>query len=86
VDLGDEQSVQVLGEDVGELDYLVSLAADHANGPVTELDSAAIVGAFDAKVLGPILLAKHLAPRIREDGAILLFSGVVAWRPASGLG
>jgi NAD(P)-dependent dehydrogenase (short-subunit alcohol dehydrogenase family) len=34
---------------------------------------------------GPILLAKHLAPQFRECGAILLFSGVAAWRPAPGL-
>jgi NAD(P)-dependent dehydrogenase (short-subunit alcohol dehydrogenase family) len=85
VDLADEPSVGHLAEDVGELDYLVSLAANHSNGPVAELDRSAILGALDAKVVGPILLAKHLAPRIREDGAILLFSGVAAWRPAPGL-
>jgi NAD(P)-dependent dehydrogenase (short-subunit alcohol dehydrogenase family) len=85
VDLGDEQSIRALGERVGKLDYLVSLAAAHANGPVAGLDRAAVAGAFDAKVVGPILLAKHLAPRITEGGAILLFSGVVAWRPAPGL-
>src|SRR5882757_10945515 len=85
VDLGDEDSIRALAAEVGELDYLVSLAADHANGPVTELDRGAVVRAFDAKVIGPILLAKHLAPRIREGGAILLFSGVAAWRPAPGL-
>jgi NAD(P)-dependent dehydrogenase (short-subunit alcohol dehydrogenase family) len=85
VDLGEEASIRALAAEVGELDYLVSLAADHANGPVTELDRDAVVRAFDAKVIGPILLAKHLAPRLREGGAILLFSGVAAWRPAPGL-
>lgn len=84
VDLTDEASVRALAERVGELDYLVSLAADHANGPVTELDRDAVHRAFDAKVIGPILLAKHFAPRFRADGAILLFSGVAAWRPAPG--
>jgi hypothetical protein len=48
------------------INYLVSLAAAHANGPVTGLDRARVAGAFDAKVIGPILL----------------FSGVAAWRPA----
>jgi NAD(P)-dependent dehydrogenase (short-subunit alcohol dehydrogenase family) len=85
VDLGDEDSIRALAAEVGELDYLVSLAADHANGPVLNLDRDAVTRAFDAKVIGPILLAKHLAPRIREGGAILLFSGVAAWRPAPGL-
>jgi NAD(P)-dependent dehydrogenase (short-subunit alcohol dehydrogenase family) len=85
VDLGDEDSIRALAAEVGELDYLVSLAADHANGPVGTLDRDAVARAFDAKVIGPILLAKHLAPRLREGGAILLFSGVAAWRPAPGL-
>jgi NAD(P)-dependent dehydrogenase (short-subunit alcohol dehydrogenase family) len=85
VDLGDEDSVRELATQVGRLDYLVTLAADHANGPVTELDRAAVARAFDAKVLGPILLAKHLSPQIRPDGAILLFAGVAGWRPAPGL-
>ncbi|MET9492080.1 SDR family oxidoreductase [Nocardia sp. NPDC006630] len=84
VDLTDEASIHALAERVGELDYLISLAADHANGPVTELDRDAIHRAFDAKVIGPILLAKHLAPSFRPGGAILLFSGVAAWRPAPG--
>jgi NAD(P)-dependent dehydrogenase (short-subunit alcohol dehydrogenase family) len=85
VDLGDEATVAALAEKVGELDYLVSLAADHANGPVTGLEHGAIARAFDAKVIGPILLAKHFAARFRDDGAMLLFSGVAAWRPAPGL-
>ncbi|MFF0632152.1 SDR family oxidoreductase [Nocardia sp. NPDC004151] len=84
LDLTDEDTIRALAERVGELDYLVSLAADHANGPVTDLDRDAVHRAFDAKVIGPILLAKHFAPRFREGGAMLLFSGVAAWRPAPG--
>ncbi|MFD6158367.1 SDR family oxidoreductase [Nocardia sp. NPDC060256] len=84
VDLGDEESIARLAQDVGEIDYLVSVAADHANGPVTGLERAAVTRAFDAKVIGPIMLAKHFGPRIREGGAILLFAGVAAWRPAPG--
>ncbi|MEV4123983.1 SDR family oxidoreductase [Nocardia sp. NPDC049707] len=84
VDLAEEATVRALAEHVGELDYLVSLAADHANGPITDLDHDAVRRAFDAKVIGPILLAKHFAPRFRPGGAMLLFSGVAAWRPAPG--
>lgn len=84
VDLTDEGTIRALADRVGELDYLVSLAADHANGPVTELEREAVHRAFDAKVIGPILLAKHFAPRFRAGGAFLLFSGVAAWRPAPG--
>lgn len=85
LDLGDEESIRVLAAELGELDYVVSLAAAHANGPVAGLERSAVAGAFDAKVIGPILLAKHLGTRFREGGAMLLFSGVAAWRPAPGL-
>jgi NAD(P)-dependent dehydrogenase (short-subunit alcohol dehydrogenase family) len=85
LDLGEEDSIRALASGIGELDYVVSLAAAHANGPVVGLERDAVAAAFDAKVIGPILLTKHLAPRIREGGSIMLFSGVAAWRPAPGL-
>ncbi|WP_290053547.1 SDR family oxidoreductase [Amycolatopsis solani] len=81
-DLSEESSVKALAEAVGEVDYLVTLASAPANGPVTTLDRDAVTRAFDAKVIGPLLLAKHFAPRFREGGAMVLFSGVAAWRPA----
>lgn len=81
-DLGDEASLKALAETAGEVDHLVTLAAAPANGPVTELDRDAVTRAFEAKVIGPILLAKHFAPRMRDGGSIVLFSGVAAWRPA----
>jgi NAD(P)-dependent dehydrogenase (short-subunit alcohol dehydrogenase family) len=83
VDLTDEASIRELATGVGRLDAVVSLAADHANGPVGELEPAAIHAAFDAKVIGPILLVKHL--ELNDDAAVVLFSGIAAWRPAPGL-
>lgn len=85
VDVRHEDSIVRLAESVGELDHLVSLAAAHAAGPVVQLDVSAIREAFDAKVIGPMLLAKHLGGNIRAGGSILLFSGLAAWRPAPGL-
>ncbi len=85
IDLGDEVSITQAAAEIGPVDHIVSLAADHANGPVAELDADAIRNAFDAKVIGPILLAKHLAPQVREGGSFLFFSGVAAWKPAPGL-
>lgn len=85
IDLGDEVSITQAAAEIGPVDHIVSLAADHANGPVAELDVDAVRKAFDAKVIGPILLAKHLAPQVREGGSFLFFSGVAAWKPAPGL-
>jgi NAD(P)-dependent dehydrogenase (short-subunit alcohol dehydrogenase family) len=53
-----------------------------ANGPVTTLELAAVQRAFAAKVIGPLLLAKHLAGQVNEGGSFTFFSGVAAWRPA----
>ncbi|MET7950969.1 SDR family oxidoreductase [Micromonospora sp. NPDC005324] len=85
VDVRQEDSIVRLAESVGELDHLVSLAAAHAAGPVAQLDVSAIRDAFDAKVIGPMLLAKHFSGNIRAGGSILLFSGLAAWRPTPGL-
>lgn len=82
IDLTDEGSIAAFAATSGPLDHVVSLAAAPANGPVAELDRGAVHTAFDAKVIGPLLLAKHLAPLVR--GSFLLFSGVAAWRPAPG--
>ena len=83
VDLGDEESIRALAEQLGRVDHLVSLASAPANGPLADVDRAAVVAALDAKVIGPILLAKHFGARFREGGSLLLFSGLMAWRPAA---
>jgi NAD(P)-dependent dehydrogenase (short-subunit alcohol dehydrogenase family) len=84
VDLADEASIVALAESVGTVDYLVSVANSSANGPLGGLERDAVVEAFDAKVIGAILLAKHFGPRFAEGGAMLLFSGIVGWRPSPG--
>ncbi|GAB3132491.1 SDR family oxidoreductase [Amycolatopsis sp. NPDC004378] len=83
-DLGDESSLKALAGAVGELDYLVTLGSAPANGPLAALDRDAVTKAFDAKVIGPLVLAREFAPRFRDGGAVALFSGVAAWRPAPG--
>jgi NAD(P)-dependent dehydrogenase (short-subunit alcohol dehydrogenase family) len=83
-DLADERSIAVLAQE-GPFDAVVSLAAASANGPVATLDRAAVHAAFDAKVVGPMLLAKHLADSMRPGGVFVFFSGVAAWKPAPGL-
>ncbi|WP_441250955.1 SDR family oxidoreductase [Kitasatospora sp. McL0602] len=82
VDLGDEESIARLAEQAGRFDHLVSTAAMPANGPLAELRLADVQRAFAAKVLGPLLLAKHLAGQAAEGGSFTFFSGVAAWRPA----
>jgi NAD(P)-dependent dehydrogenase (short-subunit alcohol dehydrogenase family) len=82
VDLADEESIARLGKKVGGFSHLVSTAAMPANGPLAELELAAVQRAFAAKVIGPLLLAKHLAGQVTTGGSFTFFSGVAAWRPA----
>ncbi|WP_030912257.1 SDR family oxidoreductase [Streptomyces sp. NRRL F-5126] len=88
LDLSDEESIGAAADQVraaGGLDHLVSAATERGNAPVRSLERRALLAAFDAKVVGPILLAKHFAPLIAEAGSLLFFSGLAAWRPSPGL-
>ena len=81
LDLTDEASIVAALDQVGPLDHVVMTGSDPHDAPVTALDRDAVGRAFDAKVVGPLLVAKHAAPLLRPGGSLLLFSGVVGWRP-----
>jgi NAD(P)-dependent dehydrogenase (short-subunit alcohol dehydrogenase family) len=78
VDLTDEVSIATLGEQLGGVDHVVSTASARARGRLADLDRDAIRLSFDTKVIGPLMLAKHLAPRMNPGGSLVLFSGVAA--------
>jgi len=84
VDLTDEASIAALGERLGTVDHIVSTASARARGKVADLDRDAVRASFDTKVIGPLMLAKHLATRINEGGSFTLFSGVAATKIAVG--
>jgi NAD(P)-dependent dehydrogenase (short-subunit alcohol dehydrogenase family) len=78
VDLTDEASIAALGRRLGEVDQVVSTASARAHGRLAGLDRDAIRRSLDTKVIGPLMLAKHLAPRMSAGGSFVLFSGVAA--------
>jgi NAD(P)-dependent dehydrogenase (short-subunit alcohol dehydrogenase family) len=84
VDLTDEASIAALGERLGTVDHVISTASARARGRVADLDRDAIRRSFDTKVIGPLMLAKHLAPRMSAGGSFVLFSGVAAAKIAVG--
>jgi hypothetical protein len=84
VDLTDEPCIAALGERLGTLDHVVSTASARARGRIADLDREAIRLSFDTKVIGPLMLAKHLAPRMNKGGSFVLFSGVAAAKIAVG--
>lgn len=87
VDVTDEASIAAAAAELragnDHVDHVVITAAAHHNVPVAELDKGKIITAFDAKVFGPLLVAKHFAPILPVTGSILLFSGVAAWTPGA---
>jgi NAD(P)-dependent dehydrogenase (short-subunit alcohol dehydrogenase family) len=84
VDLNDETSIAGLGERLGTIDHVVSTASARARGRLADLDRDAVLVSFDTKVIGPLMLAKHLAPRMGKSGSFVIFSGVAAAKIAVG--
>jgi NAD(P)-dependent dehydrogenase (short-subunit alcohol dehydrogenase family) len=82
-DIGDEQDIERLFQTVGDLDHIVTTAADigGAYQPISEYDIGAARSAIESKLLGPLLLAKHGAPRLAPGGSIVFTSGIAAYRP-----
>ena len=84
VDLTDEGSVAALGERLGTVDHVVSTASARVRGRIADLDRDAVRLSFDTKVIGPLMLAKHLAPRMNDGASFVIFSGVAATKIAIG--
>ena len=77
LDLSDEATIAAAATQVGPVDHIVSTASMPHDVGVADLDHGRIIAAFEAKVIGPLLIAKHFTIR----RSLLLFSGVVGWRP-----
>jgi NAD(P)-dependent dehydrogenase (short-subunit alcohol dehydrogenase family) len=84
VDLTDETSIAALAGRLGPIDHVISTASARVRGRLADLDRDAIRLSFDTKVIGPLMLAKHLAPRMNTGGSFVIFSGVAAAKIAVG--
>jgi NAD(P)-dependent dehydrogenase (short-subunit alcohol dehydrogenase family) len=84
VDLTDEAAIAALGERLGSVDHVVSTASARVRGRLADLDRDAVRLSFDTKVIGPLMLAKHLAARMNPGGSFVFFSGVAAAKIAVG--
>ncbi|MDX3770636.1 SDR family oxidoreductase [Streptomyces sp. NBC_01707] len=84
VDVTDETSIAALADQVSSVDHVVSTVSARARGTVGELSPEAILLSFHTKVVGPIMLAKHFAPKMPRTGSFVLFSGVAALEPDPG--
>jgi NAD(P)-dependent dehydrogenase (short-subunit alcohol dehydrogenase family) len=80
LDLRNEASIASAAARLGAVDHIINTAAIPHAAPIRDLDRDQTIDAFTAKVIGPLLVAKHFA--IRKS--LLLFSGQVGWRPSRG--
>lgn len=85
VDVTSEASIAQLVVALGEVDHVVCTASARARGRVQDLKPETVAISFAVKAIGPILLAKHLAPIVPPDGSFVLFSGATAIRPQVGM-
>ncbi|MEL7013666.1 MAG: SDR family oxidoreductase [Pseudomonadota bacterium] len=89
VDMTDEPVVLAWAGGLPEIDYLVISASSAAHGPFATAETEPLRAMFDAKFFGPYVTARAVLPKLRQGGAIALFSGVLSRRPGancSGLG
>lgn len=84
VDVTDDASITALGERIGSLDHIVSTASARARGRLQDLTRESVTASLDTKVIGPLMLAKILGPRINPNGSLVLFSGVAAFKVTVG--
>ncbi|WP_448320783.1 SDR family oxidoreductase [Streptomyces sp. CO7] len=85
IDLQDESTIAAAAERLKDgVDHIVTTGSAPHDVPLPELDRDKLLAAFAAKVAGPMLVAKHFAPVLRPTGAMVMFSGVVGWRPGPG--
>ena len=85
VDIGREDEVATLFERIGRLDHIVSTAAaiEGAYRLLPDIELAAAQRVVESKFYGPLLLAKHGAPRLPPTGSLTFVSGIAAYRPAA---
>ena len=83
-DLCEPQAIDERLADVGEVDYLVLAAIERDANTVREYDLAAALRLVTLKLVGYTEVIHTLAPRLRDDSAILIFGGLARDRPYPG--
>ncbi|RTM07849.1 MAG: SDR family oxidoreductase [Hyphomicrobiales bacterium] len=84
-DISREDEVAALFQRIGRLDHIVSTAADieGAYRLLPEIELSAAQRVVESKFYGPLLLAKHGAPKLSPSGSLTFVSGIAAYRPAA---
>lgn len=84
-DITDEDQVAAAFAGMGEIDHIVTTAAEieGAYRLLPDIERAAAQRVVESKFYGPLFLAKHGAPKLRANGSITYTSGIAAYRPSA---
>jgi NAD(P)-dependent dehydrogenase (short-subunit alcohol dehydrogenase family) len=80
-DITREDEVVHLLDACPALGHIVVTAAELAYQSITAFELESARRACESKILGPLLIAKHGAPRLRAGGSLTFTSGIAAERP-----
>lgn len=83
-DIGIECEVEEIARTIPVVDHLVTTAAALVFKPFLETSRADIDSMLGSKLIGPINLVKHLAPRMPHSGSITFYSGLAAYKANAG--
>ena len=84
VDTTNEAGVKSWVGDLGPLDHLVISASSAAHGAFADLPTTDLRAMFEAKFIGPYVVAREVLPVLNEGGSVTFFSGVLSRRPSAG--
>jgi NAD(P)-dependent dehydrogenase (short-subunit alcohol dehydrogenase family) len=76
VDVGEEEQVRRLMEDLPRVDILCTMAGKAVFGPIDELPPSAWKDLFHARFFGQIYAVHYAVPKMTEGSVILLCSGI----------
>ncbi|MGI8712713.1 MAG: SDR family oxidoreductase [Solirubrobacteraceae bacterium] len=80
VDVTDDESIRALAQRLSGIDHVVCTASARARGNLADLDREKVRRSLDTKVIGPLMLAKHLGPKLNTGGSFVIFSGASAFK------
>jgi NAD(P)-dependent dehydrogenase (short-subunit alcohol dehydrogenase family) len=84
VNIIDPASIRAMYDAAGPVDAVVSTAGEARFGPLAQLDDAAFAFSLANKLMGQVNLVRVGADRVRDGGAFVLTSGILARSPMPG--
>lgn len=84
LDISRRESLEAALDEVGQVDHIVSTAADLTFKPFIELTDEDIQRTLDSKIWASIQLGRAAHHYLAPKGSLLFYSGVAAYRPAPG--